>query len=50
MVLATWEADIGRTDKVQGSPGQMVHKTPSPNIITAKWTGEQSGTAPTLQA
>jgi hypothetical protein len=38
IILATWEADIGKTE-VQGQLRQIVHKTPIPKITTAKWTG-----------
>jgi hypothetical protein len=37
-ILATWDAEIWRTE-VQDKAREIVHKTPSPKIIRAKWTG-----------
>jgi DNA-directed RNA polymerase subunit N (RpoN/RPB10) len=51
VILATWEAEIRRI-KVQGQPGQIVHKIPSPKIIRKKktdWRCYSSGRVPTLQ-
>jgi hypothetical protein len=38
VIPATWEAEIRRIT-VQGQPGQIVHKIPSPKITRAKWSG-----------
>jgi hypothetical protein len=38
IILATWEADIGRIE-VQDQPRQIVLKTPISKITRAKWTG-----------
>jgi hypothetical protein len=37
VILATWEAEMGRIE-VQDWAVQIVLKTPSPKITTAKWT------------
>jgi hypothetical protein len=39
VILTTWEAKIKKI-KVRGQPGQIVHKTPSPKVTRAKWTGD----------
>jgi hypothetical protein len=39
VILATLEVEAGRIS-VRGQLGQIVWKTPSPKIITAKWTGD----------
>jgi hypothetical protein len=38
LILATWEAEIGRI-MIQSQPGQIVCETPISKMIKAKWTG-----------
>jgi hypothetical protein len=38
IILATWEAEIGRI-KVQGQPRQIVHESTISTITRTKWTG-----------
>jgi hypothetical protein len=38
IILATWEAEIGKTE-VQEQPRKIVHETPISRITRTKWTG-----------